>query len=182
MLLKQCLELTDPRYARYNRIRQIFDQVSKMEQGDYDKFYDSMFTQATSCFVDKLSVRLRESGDFVCAILRNTNQLLALSGSEEIEPVQHWVDPGSRHEKDPEYFDSSQNVENCIVQAVEVLPHYNTTPPFFAVNVEKWGRKINAYSDLDKKKHYILIWSLMYSLQRKDANMPTNKNVNSEML
>jgi hypothetical protein len=121
MLLEQCLELTDPRYARYHPIRQIFEQVSKMEQGDYDdKFCDSMFTQATSCFVDKLSVRLKESGDFVCAILRNTTQLLALSGSEEIEPVQHWVDPGSRHEKDPEYFDSSQNVENCIVQAVEV--------------------------------------------------------------
>jgi len=154
ILLNQCLELTDPRYARYHPIRQIFDQVSKMEQGDYDnKFCDSMFTQATSCFVDKLSVRLREGGDFVCAILRNTNQLLALSGSEEIEPVQHWVDPILRYNEDPKYFDSSQNVEKCIVQAVEVHGY----PELLQVKAALEQRRNAAPSD---QVHQMLTWHL----------------------
>jgi hypothetical protein len=121
-LLNQCLGLIEEyKYARNHPIKRIFDQVSEMEQGDYDcRFCDSMFAQATFCFVDKLSDQLGENGDFVCAVLRNTNQLLAVPGSEENRSVQRWINPVERRKEDPEYFNSNQNVERCVVQAVEL--------------------------------------------------------------
>jgi hypothetical protein len=124
-LLNQCLGLIKVyKYARDHPIKRIFDQVSEMERGDYDsRFCDSMFAQATFCFVDKLSDQLGESGDFVCTVLRNTNQLLAVPGSEKKRSVQRWINPVERRKEDPEYFDSNQNVERCIVQAVELHGH-----------------------------------------------------------
>ncbi|KAH8676518.1 hypothetical protein BGZ60DRAFT_259272 [Tricladium varicosporioides] len=117
-LLEQCLALAGI-YAKAHPIKRILDQVSDMEQRQYDsEFWNSMYAQATSCFVDKLRDQLRDNGDFVCTILRHSNQILLQP--EKNRYVQSWVDPVLRHTQDPEYFNSGQNIEQCIVQAVEL--------------------------------------------------------------
>jgi hypothetical protein len=76
-----------------------------------------------------------------------------MSGSEEIKPVEHWEDPILRHNKDPEYLDSSQNVENYIVQAVEIHGY----PELLQVKTVLEQRRNAAPSD---QVDQILTWHL----------------------
>ncbi|KAH6952484.1 hypothetical protein BKA56DRAFT_709116 [Ilyonectria sp. MPI-CAGE-AT-0026] len=78
------------------------------------------FAKALIVFVDKTSQHLKQK-NFAYSLCNHLNQALGITESQAGEsPVEAWKDPAALQLRDPEYFNSNNNIEQTIVLAVEL--------------------------------------------------------------
>ncbi|KAH7152550.1 hypothetical protein EDB81DRAFT_757616 [Dactylonectria macrodidyma] len=115
--LKHCFDLTQKYHSPHHRL---LAEVIKMEQERQEPGSQiDTFAKALTVFVDKTSAHFGQN-TFAYSLCKRMNQALGVAKSQVGESaVEAWEDPQELQLRDVEYFNSSDNIEQTIVLAVE---------------------------------------------------------------
>ncbi|KAF4448453.1 hypothetical protein F53441_8142 [Fusarium austroafricanum] len=116
--LKHCHDLTKYYNSPHH---QLLVKAMKMEQEHHEpESQIDAFAKALIVFVDKTRDHLEQNA-FAYSLCNHLNQALGITESQAGEsPAEAWKDPAELQSRDPEYFNSNNNIKQTIVLAVEL--------------------------------------------------------------